>query len=271
MSDARNRSTERHARHAPRRVWPIAAAAVVLLLVGGLVWRMTQRDAPAAAGAGTTHWTSVAETRDVSLDDLSHVLVGPSSRFSVADGGRALRLAGVARFDLREDAARPFTLLAEDVIVRTAGALFTADAAALEVRIAVLEGSVEVTPPGLPSLVLNALDRVIITEVGVEPQHDVSVEADFAWADRRMVFENASLRRVAVELERWYGIRLYLVDEALRTRTVTATFDGEPLDQVLETVARAVGARVRREDDSVFLENVAGPRVSARLTMAGRR
>jgi ferric-dicitrate binding protein FerR (iron transport regulator) len=71
----------------------------------------------------------------------------------------------------------------------------------------------------------------------------VTVEA---WGDRIVQFQNAALGDVVAELQRIYHVRVDLSNEALRRCRITATFEDEPIDQVLNVIAGTFGLRVTR-------------------------
>ena len=82
---------------------------------------------------------------------------------------------------------------------------------------------------------------------------------DVAWTTGRLVFRDASLTRVAGEIRRWYGVSLRITDSTLLNRHVTASFAGEPIDQVLKILGLSLGARVEREGDSATVTMKQGP------------
>jgi ferric-dicitrate binding protein FerR (iron transport regulator) len=64
---------------------------------------------------------------------------------------------------------------------------------------------------------------------------------------------------VAGEIHRWYGVTLHIDDRSLLNRHVTASFAGEPIDQVLKILGLTLGARVDLEGDSAFVTPIHGP------------
>ena len=62
---------------------------------------------------------------------------------------------------------------------------------------------------------------------------------------------------MAADLRRWYGVQLVVADSALASRHLTASFDGDPLDRVLEVVSLALGATTQRSGDRITLHAAA--------------
>ena len=58
------------------------------------------------------------------------------------------------------------------------------------------------------------------------------------------------MARVAGEVRRWYGVTLHITDSSLVNRHIKATFNGEPVDQVLKIIGLNLGARIERRGDT---------------------
>jgi len=82
------------------------------------------------------------------------------------------------------------------------------------------------------------------TDSRVEVDRGTATEADLAWTRGRLVFTEATLDRVRADLRRWYGIELKIADSGLAGRHLTASFAGEPVQQVLDVIALALGVTI---------------------------
>ncbi len=74
-------------------------------------------------------------------------------------------------------------------------------------------------------------------------RRNVDVESYLAWRDGRLVFRETSLREVLYRLSIWYDLEIELGDSTLAARPFTATFEHETTEQVLRTLALALGLR----------------------------
>jgi ferric-dicitrate binding protein FerR (iron transport regulator) len=80
----------------------------------------------------------------------------------------------------------------------------------------------------------------------------VTVEA---WGDRIVQFQNAAMSEVVLELQRIYHVRVDLSSEALGKCRLTATFEDEPIGQVLRVIAGTFGMHVTKPAaDNYLLE-----------------
>jgi transmembrane sensor len=244
-----------------------AAAAVVLLLGAGLLWRAVRDDggpAPVVVAA-STFTTRPGQIDSVRLADGTTVLLGPSSRLTVRDGygvaRRDVELDGEALFDVVHDADRRFSVRAGAATIVDLGTSFgVRSAAAGEVRVVVTSGSVLLHAAAAPadSVVLHAGDRGVFAEGRASAQRDVPLDADLAWTRGRLVFEDAPLGRVAEELRRWYGIELRLADSSLAGRHITTTFERETAREALDVLGLVLGVRIELRGDTAVLGTVPG-------------
>lgn len=101
---------------------------------------------------------------------------------------------------------------------------------------------------------LTGGDRAVVDAAGGFTVHEgVDVDALLSWTTGRLVFERVALADVVADLERWYDVTILVADPALASRRLTAAFDREPLDTVLETVGKLVDARVQRDGQHIVL------------------
>jgi transmembrane sensor len=243
----------------------LAAAAIA-----GIMFTMRQSAsiAPPIGSAAHTYATRVGQRDSVKLADGTRVLLGPDSRLTVpADYGtsaRSIDLQGDGYFDVQHDASKPFAVHVGRAIIEDIGTTFMVESDAADTTtVAVVKGSIRLRGSASSStggVVLAAGDRGAIDARGnVKFERQAVRDDDVAWTTGRLVFRDASLARVAGEIHRWYGVTLHIDDRSLLGRHVTASFAGEPIDQVLKILGLTLGARVDLEGDSAFVTPIHGP------------
>ncbi len=238
-----------------------AAAAIILALL--TLWQLRVREEAAPTFAARTIETTVGQRDSLHLPDGSVIHVGPSSRLTVAayaSDRREVNLEGEAFFDVRHDLSRPFVVRAGPAIVQDVGTAFLVDQIDTgSVRVVVTSGIVTLRGVGDPPDSAAELREGDIGELQPPPRRRVEVQRraatpdDIAWTRGRLVFRDATLERVRTELRRWYGVELRVADASLAGRHLTAEFAGEPIDQVLRTIALALGAEVERRSDTAIV------------------
>lgn len=221
--------------------------------------------------ATQTYETAIGERRSLVLGDGSKVLLGPASRLDVSAGygatARAVELHGDAFFDVRHDPSSPFSVRVGRALIEDLGTIFTVESDnGVAASVAVVSGSVRIRAAGSPEtagVVLGAGDRGAVDDAGTARADARSLrDDDLAWTSGRLAFRNAPLTRVAGELRRWYGVTLRIADTSLADRHVTASFNGEPVDQVLKVIALTLGARAERHGNEAVLRVDSGSTVS---------
>ena len=261
------------ANRAPARpVWKIAVpalAASALLAVGALSWTSLRGGtAPAAASAQPRMLATGVGIRDsLTLPDGSRVILGPMSSIKVGrdfeSGVRDVEVVGDAWFEVTHDEKRPFTVHAGGATIVDIGTEFTVRSNGTDgVSVSVTEGSVSLAPanvPGPAAVILQAGDNgrlqkdgQIVTSRGTVTQDDV------AWMNGRLVFRETPVAEVASVIHRWYGIQLKMSDSSIMNRRITATFDGETPDGMLEVLGLVLGAEIERRGDTAVVSPLGG-------------
>ena len=171
---------------------------------------------------------------------------------------RTVTLNGAALFDVTHDTSRPFNVRAGDAVIRDIGTRFAVrhDPGAA-VHVVVTSGSVVLHAVGRQEsqgVVLHAGDHGVLDRNGrALAQAGGVADDDLAWTQGRLVFDDASLDQVAAELRRWYGIELRIADPVLTKRHVTASFQDEPVAQVLKVIALTLGARIELNGNTAIV------------------
>lgn len=240
-----------------------AAAAVVVIVGGALIiprLRHTGGSAPPAVASTATFTTQSGEHRTVNLPDGSTVVLGVSSTLRLRDGygadAREVEFTGEALFTVEHDAARPFRVHVNGSVVEDLGTEFAVRGygQGTALRVAVASGSVAVRrgTSADTAVVLAPRDVATVGDAGaVTVARNVDVAPFTAFASGRLVFTDAPLADVVVELERWYGIEVRVIDDVILDRHLTSTFEGESLDEVLRVIGMTLDVRYVRNGNRI--------------------
>ncbi len=214
-----------------------AAAAVVIGLFG--VIRLLSPD--------QQDLVAFAEPVTSRLEDSTEVVLSPGSRLEARMASeRSIALQGRAWFEVKRDEQHPFIVRSGGLEVTVLGTGFEVSAYDTSTvwTVRVRHGRVRVEA-GEERVELVAGERVHFDRgTGVFAREGpVTVEA---WGDRIVQFQNAPMSEVVTELQRIYHVRIDLQNEAVGTCRLTATFENEPIDQVLGVIAGTFGLRVLR-------------------------
>jgi transmembrane sensor len=260
-----------------RRAWPLAASVAIaasILLGIVAVPRLLDR-----LWLGQT--TGVAEIRTISLPDGSVITLAPKSRVKIHYQGarREVELvSGEAFFEIAHDTARPFFVRAGDAVVRVVGTKFDVNRGAGNVRVAVLEGLVEVSELPHPELEYSNADVKTLKpgeRLELPAKHAASaiarVEsvAAFAvpvsapagiWREGRLSYDDARLADVVADLNRYYSPGIQLTDELLGERRIAASFRIGETDTFLANLSAALSIAVSRDaKGTIMISPLPGP------------
>jgi transmembrane sensor len=236
-------------RAAPFVVGVLAAAGVgfVALLVGS----------PQRTPVGLREFaTTVGQRETISLVDGTEVTLAPASRLRLGAGydvtRREMSLDGEAYFVVAHDPDRPFVVHSANAVTEDIGTRFAIRAYHDEplVRVVVADGAVGVRIADAPRAQRSILTRGGVERVDASGVAAVDTGADvapyLAWTRGELVCVNARMGDALAQLARWYGLDITLAEPALAGGTLTATYWDEPVGDVLQSVATAMGASVRR-------------------------
>ena len=88
----------------------------------------------------------------------------------------------------------------------------------------------------------------VLDSAGAATVGEADLDRILAWTTGRIELDDVTLAAALSELERWYDVELGVPDAALSSRRVSASFrGGEPIEQVLESLTVALGARFEHD------------------------
>jgi len=242
----------------PKRRWTpfwipgMVAAALVSAL---LLWLWVGRT---SSGALTVIATNPGEVREIVLVDGSKVWLDGQSRLTHANSfgekQRVLKLEGHAYFEVRASHI-PFEVTTDSAKVRVLGTQFDVWAGNGKTKVSVREGRVA----------LHSLKQSRRVELGPNQMAECLMDGrltasvilenpgDFSWMVGTRVFVKKPLADVIVDLERIFGKPIELSNPAMGTRTITATFRDETLEQILADICLALNLDYIERNDSYLL------------------
>lgn len=243
----------------------LALAAAVVLITTGVVFR---NQIP-RLGAGEAYETTVAQVKDVRLNDGTRVTLGASSHIDVAYTKNERRVVldrGEAFFDVERDSARPFFVTAGSTLVRVVGTRFDVHYGPKAVRVSVAEGRVEVmevgtSTPAAPSRnhrniqVLSAGEAALAESSGPIRTTDAVKGQDLgAWRSGRLIYVDTYLRDVVSDINRYYNGKIEVADEATGDMQLTTSFRVDQIDRMLEVLEGALPvSATHTEDDRIVI------------------
>jgi transmembrane sensor len=245
---------------APRRhrFLPMAAAAVVLLVVAGMIlWLAPTADLT----------TEVGEQRLVTLEDGTHVFLNTATRIAVNFDAQTRRVelkSGEALFDVAKKPTWPFIVKAGDRQIKALGTSFVVRRDATQTAVTLVEGIVSVTadgssrnqgvsaPAGPQVFTLKPGQK--LTFLGAQSRLDVTaLDKAVAWRRGEIIFDDTNLSDAAAELNRYNKDKLVVEQPSAKAVRVTGLFQTGDSLSFAHAVAQSYGLTVEERKDAIVL------------------
>ena len=241
------------------------AAAAALLIVSSLAYHGFQETGiyPSSRPARlSTLAVESSASDELTLSDGTRIRLdaGSTLRYpeSFRGDGRSVFLSGEGYFEVAPDADRPFRVHLDGAVVEVLGTRFNVRAWETEQRVTVAvaegrvafhsereKGDVEIGPGQMSTLTESG------PPAGPSP---ADIDRHLGWMRREAFFDDAPLRDVLFQLERWYGVQFALEDTSLAAERLSVYIKGESLEDVLELISVLTGLDGRRDDRRILLQ-----------------
>ncbi|GAA3934593.1 DUF4974 domain-containing protein [Chitinophaga oryziterrae] len=202
----------------------------------------------------TTLQASNIANRQLTLPDGSSVILrkGAAISFPKAFKEREVTLSGEAYFDVRPDKERPFRIRTTRAILEVLGTSFTINTNSQYDRLVVTTGRVAFTETATKQRqVILPNQAAVLNEKGIDvtPVKDSNY---LSWRTGVLTFDNTPIDQVAAELSDYYHL-VIKTDSGLLTSNITAKFEKQPIEQVLEEIKLLSNLSYRKQHDTILL------------------
>lgn len=187
--------------------------------------------------------TQLAEIREMTLSDGTRIVLGAQSQLDFVVTGkmrRATVVAGDAFFAVAHDQSRPFIVSTGDYTVRVVGTQFEIRRRPDTVRVAVSEGQVAVRRVDTDDASVLSSGAAWTARSGRVEIRPVDATDVGAWRSGRLVYDNAALRDIVADANRYARTRIVVADPQLETLRVTTSFRTSQIDGMVETLQAAL-------------------------------
>jgi transmembrane sensor len=221
----------------------IAASITLIAMISFFLIKNSSQQETYAIMSQTS--TLAGEQASLELPDGTRVRLNASSvlRYPTEFSGsnREVYLEGEAFFDVKRNTDHPFIIHGNQAEVKVLGTAFNVraypDAETMEV--AVKKGKVAMIPKNPDKrevLFLHEMKKGISTAQEDTWQIEEANEADFAWVDGKLIFNELPLKEVVERINLWYGARV-TIDKNIEECRVSCSFQQKDLQEVLQTLS----------------------------------
>lgn len=231
----------------------IQVGAVLAVAVALLPLRLVFQDPAYQTGKG--------EQELVRLDDGTEVTLNTDSRV-VVDYERDLRTVrltrGEAYFDVAHNPRRPFIVEVDHDEVRVLGTSFLVRRDGGMAQVALVSGSVMVTPGGAaalntPPVTLAPGERVRWREGSLARIDRPRLDNFLAWRRGELVLEQMPVTEAVKEMNRYSRTPVVLEDASVGRARISGVFKTGDADAFAQTIARLYGLTVERQQGKMVL------------------
>jgi transmembrane sensor len=233
-----------------------AALAVGVAAVVAVIWLGLSLDALPFLHRPTQVATQLAEVREMTLPDGTRIVLGAQSQIDFVVMGRtrhATVISGDAFFAVAHDASRPFVVATGDYTVSVLGTQFEIRRRPGTVRVAVSEGRVAVKRVDTDDASVLLSGAAWTAGNGGVEIRPVDVLDVGAWRSGRLVYDNAALRDIVADANRYTRTRIVVADPQLETLRLTTSFRASQIDGMVETLQAALPLVVERRANGDIL------------------
>jgi len=258
-----------------RRIRPIImTVAASLLCACVLTWLYTLHRHSGDSDGYNTVSTKPGNRSTIHLPDGTVVWLNADSRLAYHVNGpgpnREVQLTGEAYFDVAKDKDHPFLIHTPTIDIRVLGTAFDVRSYDNEhnTEASLFQGSVEVMLHNNPDkkIILQPNEKLIVhndemivggikvksatddnadeplmTLSKVHYQQKDSSYMETLWMKNQLAFDNRTLEEVALQIERWYGVKVTVTDKQMLNARYSGVFEDESLQQVMEALRLTTG------------------------------
>lgn len=191
------------------------------------------------------------------LPDNSSVVMPPGSEitYPATFTSRQVKLKGEGYFEVQPSSQSPFTIEADELIIRVIGTSFNIKTTPAQIIVQVEEGAVlvsskisAVTVKGGQSCIYNrasrTFDTVSITENG---------KNNYAYATRQLHFQHTTLSEVIRQVSKAYNTDIRLENEKAADCRLSTAFENRSLSYVLDVITASLDLQYRTEGNVIYI------------------
>ncbi|MGQ8334934.1 FecR family protein [Sunxiuqinia sp. A32] len=224
------------------RVWSKYAAIVIIsLAIGTLVSYFAQSGLLNPEIAYATLTVPRGQMAQLELPDGTEVWLNSETTFKYPtafnDDTRDVELVGEAYFNVHTNPDKPFNISTNKSVVQVTGTSLNVRAYNGENEITTLvEGKVRLLNKNKKLLLyLKPSQSAVFDQHNELDVYNIDTKYLTMWKEGKLFVDNISLLDLSHMLERWYNVKINIVDEELKTRNISGTvLKYKPVDQILE-------------------------------------
>jgi len=217
----------------------IAAVILIPLLAGSGFLLLKDRAVTSEKAPKTSIYAPAGSRVSFTLPDGTEGMLNSGSTLAYEMpfiNERSVALTGEAWFEVSHDEKHPFMVDAGDLDLTVLGTSFNVSAYPEEgyVEVVLESGKVLVDSDHYTEGMIMSPSEKLVYENGRVTRSTTDPSKYSSWTDGKLVFRSDSMSEVARRIERWYNVRVEIMDDDLEKYSFRATFEDDPLEEVLK-------------------------------------
>lgn len=225
----------------------VAAVMAMLMAISFVFYDNLHTDQPLAAYEIINKENPKGQKSTIYLNDGSKIILNANSRISYrkpfSKDKREITLEGEAFFEVAKDENRPFTVKSGNINTTALGTSFNIKAypKGQQVKVSLATGKVRIdqveNDTNRNTHLLEPGEELTYSPISGYTKTPFDKAEVLAWVKGVIHFKNADAETVITKLESWYGVDIDTTNESMRTWNITARFDNESLENVLQSLS----------------------------------
>lgn len=198
----------------------------------------------------------------IKLSDGTTVVLNSESKLKFPiqfnSNKRIVYLEGEAYFKVKRNEKKPFIVKVRDMDVEVLGTIFNINAYEENefIRTTLVEGKVQVEGKG-KNVILTPNQQSLYNGKDLT-REKVNVAEFVSWVDGKFYFDGMSLERIMIQIERWYDVNVFFIDQNLKNRIFKGVIKKElSLNETLSIIEGVVGnIKIRYKNRNIYIEKI---------------
>jgi ferric-dicitrate binding protein FerR (iron transport regulator) len=225
----------------------IAASFVLLFILGYSVFNLidTKKENNVAEIKWHEKTTRIGEKSTITFLDGTKITLNADSKLKYSnmsiEGKREVYLDGEAYFEVSPNKELPFIVHSGGLSTKVLGTKFNVKAfeGENEIVVSLVEGRVTINANNNEKTLSSKQQLTYDTKTGKEKISSFNFEEVIGWKENVLVFNNVSLEKALVKIERAYGVKFELTDESIKRLRINANFENESLWTIVKVIKSA--------------------------------
>lgn len=275
-----------------KRLTIISFVTLIIAATGAIYFLSGKKIAVAAAKQEISSVVTKNGNRtNIVLPDGSKVWLNAGSNLDYNNstfnkGLREVTLNGEAYFDVVKNAEKPFIIHTKKMDIKVVGTIFNVRSYNDEktAEASLIHGTIEVTLKGRndQKIVLEPNEKICIS-TEEEKQQDLKTDEkaplkrsstspiapmvidklkpnptnniipEIAWTQNKLYLDDETLEDIGYRIEKWFGKKITIANESLKTVRYTANFENETMEEVLSYLKLSKPFNFRIGNDNVVI------------------